>query len=56
MNTTILHKRLAHSTGSLFVNDGKIPIPHLVFPNEPYNQLGFYNEKGSSTIQRHAYL
>lgn len=51
MNTSILHKGLAYSTDYKFVNDGKIAMTNLVFPNEPYNQLEFYNDKSSSTVK-----
>lgn len=51
MNTSILHKGLAYSTDCKFVNDEKIAMTNLVFPNEPYNQLEFYNDKGSSSIK-----
>lgn len=35
----------------LFVDGGKIAMTNLVFPNEPYNSVEFYNDKGSSTIK-----
>lgn len=51
MNTSILHKGLAYSTYYKFVNDGKVAMTNLVFPKEVYNQLEFYNDKGSSTVK-----
>ena len=35
----------------LFVNDGRIAMTNLVFPNEPYNSLEFYNDQGLSAIK-----
>lgn len=35
----------------LFANDGRIAMTNLVFPNEPYNSLEFYNDQGSSAIK-----
>jgi fructan beta-fructosidase len=38
------------SSVEVFANDGRVVITSLIFPNEPYNQIVLFSEKGSTHV------
>ena len=49
-NTAKLHMFVDQSSIEVFVDDGQVVMSELVFPNQPFSELGFFSENGAMQV------